>query len=130
MPIQVTIDDSLVKDFSADAKNTIIDELNMYARKIIAEARLVEEGGRTRNAKTEITSNNVLHAVNTPKQTENAKKRNGIIALKITSSIFLLITGFLFSPERFSTYPFTLYLFILALIVCCITTAILYVKEG
>lgn len=130
MSLRVEIDDIQMENMSEGAKETLGTQLRIYAENIIKEANLIEEGNREDGANLEITSNIVLqairrHKINTPK-----KKGKEMIILKIVSAFSLLITGFLFDANGYQNNIVKLVLFVIILIVACVSTVLQFSKEG
>lgn len=130
MALQVEIDDIQMENMSDGAKEILGTHLKNYAENIIKEATLIEEGNREDGANREITSNLVLQAVRKYKSNPPKKEGKGLIVLKITSAFSLLITGFLFDESGYQDNIIKLVLFIMMLIVACVSTVLQFVKEG
>lgn len=128
MSVSITVPDIKLKHFTNDAKVTLEKQVELYTDEIIQEAYNLEEGMREDGANKEITSTIILQAVKKNKIFA-AKKNNGwLIASKIASPISLLLTGFLFDMDGFS-YGRLLLLFVITLIIACISTVYQHIKE-
>lgn len=127
---QITIDKNLIGDFSKGAEQTLEEQVKKYAEDIINEAALIEESMRENGAQNEITSNIVLMAVHKHNNRPNKKARNGLMCIKIVSTISLTATGFLFVEGGYTAAPVRFVAFIFTLIVACVTTSIQYVLEA
>lgn len=130
MVLQVEITDEQMENMSEKAKEELVFQLSTYAESIIKEANLIEEGNREDGATREITSSIVMQAVRKYKSNAPRKKGNGLVVLKVVSAFSLLITGFLFDANGYQDNIAKLMLFIIALIVACVSTVLQFVKEG
>lgn len=129
MAVHVDVEEEKIENFSASAKTTLSQQLSTYAEYIIREANLVEEGNREDGASREITSSILLQAVRKYKSTPQKKRSKVLIGLKIVSSFSLLVTGFLFDSDGYKDNTTKLVLFIITLIVACVSTVLQFVKE-
>ena len=128
--IQITITEDKIDNFSNDAQSTLKKQVDKYADDIIKEANLIEEGIRENGASTEITSNIVLQAVRKNKTFHNNKRAGKMLLItKIVSAFSLLLTGFLFDFSGYENNKIGLMLFILFLIVACVSTVLQFVLE-
>lgn len=129
MIVNIDIEDKRIENLSSSAKITLCQQLTTYAEYIICEANLIEDGNREAGASREITSNIILQAVRKNKSTTIKKKTYVLIIIKIISAFSLLITGFLFDSNGYQNNITKLVLFIVALIVACVSTVLQFVKE-
>ena len=130
MALRVEIADEQMENMSEKAKDELATQLRTYAEDIIKEANLIEEGNREDGANREITSSIVMQAVRKHKSNVPKKKDKGLVVLKIVSAFSLLITGFLFDANGYQDNIVKLVLFIVALIIACVSTVLQFVKEG
>ena len=128
--LQVQITDEQMENMSEKAKEELVSQLSTYAERIIKEANLIEEGNREDGANREITSSIVKQAVRKYKSNVPTKKENGLVVLKVFSAFSLLITGFLFDANGYQDNIIKLILFIIALIVASVSTALQFVRAG
>lgn len=131
MAIQVNVDGSKVDNFSSDAQTTLKKQIEEYADEIIKEANLIEEAIREDGASTEITSNIILQAVRKNKVNLNQRRKPNkwLPIIKIVSTLSLLVTGFLYDVEGFKTDEKKLIIFIICLVVACVSTVLQFVSE-
>lgn len=129
MEVHIEIEDGQIQSMSEGAQETLKTQLLTYAINIIKEANLIEEGNREDGANQEITSNIVLQAVRKYKNNTPKKRNKGLIGLKIASAFSLLVTGFLFDENGYQDNIVKMILFIIVLIIACITTILQIVKE-
>jgi hypothetical protein len=127
--VQVNIDNNKIDNFSVEAQSTLKNQVEKYADDIIKEANLIEEAFREDGASTEIISNHVLLAVRKNKTNHYRKPGRGLILIKITSSLSLLVTGFLFDSAGYQNNVGKLIAFIVCLIVASVSTALQFVLE-
>lgn len=130
MSLRIEIADEQMKNMSEKAKEELSNQLRAYAENIIKEANLIEDGNREDGANREITSSIVMQAVRKYKSNTLQKKGKGLIVLKIVSAFSLLISGFLFDADGYQNNIVKLILFIVALIIGCVSTVLQFVKEG
>jgi len=130
MTIRVEVDDEQLQNMSDGALVTLQQQIETYAENIIKEANLIEEGNHEDGANREITSSIVIQAVRRYKSFLPKKKDKILIILKIVSSFSLLLTGFLFDANGYQDNIVKLVLFIIILIVACVSTVLQFVKEG
>lgn len=71
-----------------------------------------------------------MQAVRKYKSNAPQKKGKGLVVLKVVSAFSLLITGFLFDANGYQDNIVKLVLFIVALIIACVSTVLQFVKEG
>lgn len=128
--LKVEITDKHMENMSDKAKEELVSQLNKYAENIIKEANLIEEGNREDGANREITSSIVKQAARKYRSNVLQKKGKGLVVLKAVSAFSLLITGFLFDANGYQDNIVKLILFIIALIVGCVSTVLQFVKEG
>lgn len=129
MSLQVSIEDDKVDNFSDGARTTLKKQIKKYADDIIRESNLIEEAFREDGASTEITSNIVLQAVRRNKTSYNRKNDRGLTVIKIVSALSLLATGFLFDATGYQNNIVKLIIFIIVLIVACVSTVLQFVFE-
>lgn len=129
MAIHVNIADDKVDNLSVDAQATLKKQMEKYADDIIKEANLVEEAIREDGASTEITSNIILQAVRRNKNHSNKKSNRWLLAFKISSTLSLLFTGFLFDTNGYQENIVQLIVFIIILVIACVTTVLQFVFE-
>ena len=129
MVLQVEINDEQLENMSEKAKEELVYQLSTYAESIIKEANLIEEGNREGGANQEIISSLVVQAVRKYKNMSPRKKEIGLVVLKTISAFSLLITGFLFDINGYQDNIVNLILFIVVLIVACVSTVLQYIKE-
>lgn len=129
MAIQVNIDDNKIDNFSVDAQTTLKKQIGKYADEIIKEANLIEEDLREDGASTEITSNYVMQAVRKKKINHNKKPNRVLLITKIVSSLSLLLTGLLFDSTGYQENVIQLIVFVISLIVACVSTVLQFVLE-
>lgn len=130
MIIRVEVDDGQLQNMSTGAKETLQQQVQTYTENIIKESNLIEEGNREEGANREITSSIVIQAVRKYKSFLPKKKDKTLIILKIVSSFSLLVTGFLFDANGYQDNVLKLILFIIMLIMACVSTVLQFVKEG
>ncbi len=129
MEIQILIADNRIENLSHGALITLKDQVNQYVDNVVKEAILIEEGNRENGAKKEITSNIILNAVRKHKNYQIKKPSKTMITVKIASPLSILITGLLFDSTGYQNNTGKMIVFIIFLIVACISTVIQYVKE-
>lgn len=130
MPLQISIDEDKINNFSKDAQNTLIEQVKKYTVDIIKEANLIEEGIRENGASTEITSNIVLQAVRKHRTYHINKKPNIVlIIIKVISCFSLLLTGFLFDYSGYEGDTGRLIAFVIFLIIATVSTVLQFVLE-
>lgn len=130
MVLQVEINDEQLENMSEKAKEELVYQLSTYAESIIKEANLIEEGNREGGANQEIISSMVVQAVRKYKNKSPRKKEIGLVVLKTISAFSLLITGFLFDINGYQDNIVNLILFIVVLIVACVSTVLQYIKSS
>jgi len=128
LAIQVNIDNNKISNLSADAQATLKTQVSKYADDIIKESNLLEEGMREDGANAEITSSIVMLAVHKNKIFRKRKRKNLLIA-KIVSVFSILFTGFLFDSTGYQDDALGLILFIIVLMIACISTVLQFVLE-
>lgn len=129
MALQVNIDDSKIDNFSRGAKAELVRQLEKFGDNIIKESNFIEEAIREDGAKTEITSNIVIQAVRKSKLQRNNKHGKSLLFFKIVSWGSLLLTGFLFDSNGYESAIGKLILFVICLIIACISTVLQFVYE-
>lgn len=130
MAIQIEIDERQMMNMSEEAKKTLSQQVKTYAEHIVKEANLIEEGNREDGANGEITSSIILQAVRKYKSNSTKKKDKDLIVLKIVSAFSMLLTGFLFDVNGYQGKTMELILFIIVLIIACVSTVLEIVKEA
>ncbi|MBE6649618.1 MAG: hypothetical protein E7614_08920 [Ruminococcaceae bacterium] len=129
MALQVNIDNEKIDNFSSDAKAELVKQLEKYGDNIIKESNLIEEAIREDGASTEITSNIVIQAVRKSKFPNKKKHSKILLFLKIVSWASLLLTGFLFDSNGYEKATGKLIVFVICLIVACVSTVLQFVYE-
>ncbi len=129
MPIQIKIEDNKVDNFSRGAKDELKKQLEKYGENIIKESNLIEEAIREDGARTEITGSIVIQAVRKSKVPGKKNHNKLLIFIKILSSLSLLVTGFLFDSNGYDQQTVKLIIFIIILIVACVSTVLQFVIE-
>ncbi len=129
MDIIINIDNSKVDNFSSEALVTLKKQIEKHMDDIVNEAHLIEDAIREDGASIEITSNMVLQAVRKNKTIRKKKSDKRLLIFKIISSFSLLITGFLFDSEGYQNNVLKLILFIVFLVVACVSTVLQFVLE-
>lgn len=126
MSIKIYINKIKVDNFSEDAKATLEKQIEKYADDVIKEANLIEETIREDGASREITSNIVLQAVRKNKTYKKKKHHWFSVCMKILSPLSTLVTGFLFDLNGYEKATGKMVMFILALVVACLSTVLQY----
>ena len=128
--IQFDDNDNQLSNFSSGAKKTLKKQLEEYVDYVIQEANLIEQGFRENDANTEIISSYVIQACrkSTTKRLKSLRKK--LIWAKIVSSLSALFCGIIFDISEFQQSTRRLLLFILCLIVTCVSTVLSFVWEG
>lgn len=126
MSIKVDVNRMKVDNFSEEAKSTLEKQIEKYAEDVIKEANLIEETIREDGASREITSNIVLQAVRKNKTYKKQKHNCFSICMKILSPLSILATGFLFDSNGYEKATGKMAMFILALVVACLSTVLQY----
>jgi len=129
MALQVNIDNDKIDNFSSGAKAELVKQLEKYGDNIIKESNLIEEAIREDGASTEITSNIVIQAVRKSKVPSKKKHGKTLLFLKIVSWASLLLTGFLFDINGYEEATGKLIVFVICLIVACVSTVLQFVYE-
>lgn len=129
MSIEIIVDGARLENLSDGARQTLKKQVNEYTDEVLKEARLIEEGIREDGASREITSNIILNAVRKHRNYLVKKPSKWVIIIKTTSSLSLLLTGFLFDSNGYQDNIPKLISFIIFLIIACVSTVIQYVKE-
>ena len=129
MALQVNIDNDKIDNFSSGAKTELIKQLEKYGDNIIRESNLIEEAIREDGASTEITSNIVIQAVRKSRVPSKKKNNKTLLFIKIISWASLLLTGFLFDSNGYEGAMGKLILFMICLIVSCVSTVLQFVYE-
>ena len=129
MALQVNIDNDKIDNFSSGAKAELVKQLEKYGDNIIKESNLIEEAIREDGASTEITSNIVIQAVRKSKVPSKKKHDKTLLFLKIVSWASLLLTGFLFDSNGYEEATGKLIVFVICLIVACVSTVLQFVYE-
>ena len=129
MALQVNIDNDKIDNFSSGAKAELVKQLEKYGDNIIKESNLIEEAIREDGASTEITSNIVIQAVRKSKVPSKKKHGKTLLFLKIVSWASLLLTGFLFDSNGYDEATEKLIVFVICLIVACVSTVLQFVFE-
>lgn len=129
MAIQLNINNDKIDNLSTDAQTTLKKQIEKYAHDILKEANLIEETIREDGASTEITSNIILQAVRKNKTNHSKKSNKRLPILKIVSALSLLFTGFFFDSTGYQNNIIKLTLFIIALVIACVSTVLQFVFE-
>lgn len=129
MPLQAIVDDGKIDNFSNEAKITLVKQMEKYGEDIINESNLIEQVIREDGASEEITSNIVLQAVRKNKTKRNKKSSKFLLITKIISSLSLLIVGFLFDSSGYQDKTIKFILFVIFLIIACVSTVLQFVLE-
>ncbi len=129
MPLQANIDDGKIDNFSNEAKITLVKQMEKYGEDIINESNLIEQAIREAGASEEITSNIVLQAVRKNRTKRNQKSSKFLLITKIISSLSLLVVGFLFDSSGYQDKAIKFILFVIILIIACVSTVLQFVLE-
>lgn len=129
MEFDVCVTDEFVKDFSTNAKSTLVTEVNKYCNSIVKEANLLGSTSLENGAKAEITSNTVLLAVKRSENSQLHKKSWFLIIIKIIATISLVVVGMLFDANGFEGNVCRFIWFIILLVIACISTVLQFVYE-
>lgn len=129
MAITVTVNDTKIDNLTTGAQDTLKTQIEKYAEDIIKEANFLEEVIREDGASTEITSNIILQAVRKNKAFKNNKSNKSLLIARIASTLSLLFTGLLFDSTGYQNSKIKLFIFILVLIVACVSTVLQFVFE-
>ena len=129
MTLQVNIDDGKIDNFLDSGIAELVKQLEKYGDNIIKESNFIEEAIREDGADTEITSNIVIQAVRKSKFQRNNKHSKPLLIFKIVSWVSLLLTGFLFDSNGYESAIGKLILFVICLIIACISTVLQFVYE-
>ncbi len=131
--ININIDDYTKTKLAKNAIKTLKTKLADYAKEIVKEAALLEEGNREEGDDPEITSNHINQSVRKYRTKKKRKWTPGVIALRILSSLSMMSIGFLVdTPAGYNQQPWKLYVCLLVVLIASATTVadiILETKE-
>ena len=134
MEIKTFIADESIANFSSAARDELCTQVNKYADYVIKEAHLLEEDIRVAGAKDEITSHTVIIAAQKHKNNPSIRKPKWFLWVKLASTFSLLFSGALlggvfFGTDSIQKNTMLLAFMVVCLIVACVTTVLVYIKE-
>lgn len=127
--MDIKLEDTLLSDFSSNAKEKLAEQTKAYANELISEARLLEEEQRESDAHSEITGTIIMRAAMVKKMGIERKTPMGLKLCRVASVITCAVSGFLFDSNGYEGNLIKLISFILVFAIACITTVIMFVKE-
>lgn len=129
MDIKITIDDNSVNNFVGDAESTLKKQLEQYARDVIKEANLIEEGLHEDEAAKEITSSYILQAARKSRTVKPPKKHKYLPLAKIVSFVSSFLAGVLFDLEAMQGDKWRIIITFVVFIVATISTLFQFIWE-
>jgi len=130
MPINFELDDNDLEGFNQQAIEELENSISEFAEDLISESNRIESSINSTSQGPEITSSMVRDAkVLLRHKLGRVKKSIGTIILKSLSTVFLLLAGILYQPEKLSSLDEYMVFYIVIIALAILFTTLNFIKE-
>ncbi len=130
MPIDIQIPDSDIIGFNTQAKIELENSIKEFSDDLIYESNRIESSINSTSQGPEITSSIVRDAkVLLRHKLGKPKQGTGSVILKILSSLFVLLSGIMYQPEKLKAAGVYMVFYIIVIALAILFTTLTFIKE-